>query len=194
MRTARSFLAALAVCLQVGQAHSADWPQEPNAVLGVSLGAPLLDTQLEYCPESWPRAATGRACLDRLIGRYTSTYRLLRDPPNLGFYYEATINLHEGLIESVALRTKRSNFAALVDVLVTRYGPPHTRTQLPFKNSLGQQVEGTLNQWNGAAVSISAFEAITRADESEVVFMHQATATKKQAKQQKATSEAAGRL
>lgn len=149
-------LAALA-CAAAGAAAN-PWPQEPQAALGVQLGARLADLDLPPCGNPRHKDWGIKVCV------FSSTYageryvHELRSLPDLPFQYEAFILERDGTVAGVAMTAAASDWPRLRATLIERYGPP-MRSEAAKASNLGGAVLGSERlSWAGERASVTAEE------------------------------------
>ena len=181
---------------QAGAAGTpAKWTSEPTSVLGIELGAPILD-KIPDCPA---RKRGSLAAPEQFCKRVGSVVR-----DDLGFVDFDSIPMgailstitaftYDGVVGSVHAVSPHRNYAELRAVLVERYGPPSHISMTTVKNTAGAELASELLEWAGVAVSIQLHERFERITTSALLASHLPTlaqhADREEARIKKAAAE-----
>lgn len=130
------------------------WDKEPTSFIGIELGKPL-SGNFPSCPMT--KAVFGTFVDERYRDPCVTgdgNKLALWNGPDLGFGYGNRILLREGKVESVTLTTLEDNYAALKQLLITRYGPPSSTSVSEWETDQGLKVTSEESVWRGSNVSI----------------------------------------
>lgn len=149
------------------------WAEEPEAVLGIKLGRPLLESGLPKCPELGDK---GQLCT---AGHMVDSVELRGIP--LANAREGTIMMHNGAVQGVELRFKSFSYSRMETVLTERYGKP-------------QLSQGDVHLWVGRQVRLALVRTGYRPDEGYALFTHMPTWDARKATENAADKQSAKKL
>jgi hypothetical protein len=144
------------------------WAQEPEAVLGIKLGA----------PQGAPNCVGDRfnspvVCLERKsdgsahIGAFPFRYAT------------GTVYFHDNRVADIRFWMRQEAFGQMKGVLIERYGQPTAVSQGVVSNIAGASLSSETLTWAGRRMTITAIERFLRVDESMVIFSDNAISSLK---------------
>lgn len=163
MKTFRP-VALVLISWMAGDHAVADWVREPETVLGFNIGAPFDAAQFPACAPG-----TKQACLiqvDSIPGRF-----VFRNAPDLGFWYEASLDVQKGRLMKISFMIDSSSFDRALAVLVERYGPATSARENEFITMAGGHLPSREAAWTGKRVQLTMVERHVRADAGRIIFV-----------------------
>lgn len=179
MRISTAVLATLVLSMhypasaEQGQSQRAgkEWPQEPDAVLGIKLGHPVAESQLPTCIE--PSASNGYTFPSALClypDRYNKGIRETGGLPWRNLRIRGDVFLFEGKVKSIHFDVAHGDFKEFSQMLVSKYGKPMQMKNGTVKSYGGAELSSASLEWVGENALISAYERYDKVDRSLVVF------------------------
>lgn len=189
---------ALACVSSIAAAETTpEWSQEPTAVLGIKLGAPLAASPLPSCPEYMPSEQwkpPKELCIRGGDSPFGDRVRPIEGLPWKDIAITASVSLFDGKVESVYFDLRHDDYGKFKEILTTRYGPPMRRELSQVTSYAGAAVDAETLHWIGETASIVLIERSGRIDRSAANIIHNALALQAHEKRKAATEEAASKL
>lgn len=162
-----SRLHAATALLSLAQAALAqDWRGEPEAVMGIRLGAPLSASSMARC--SAADAKIEDPCLDKQGGLEEAPARFIVQRQPFGYADFHVIVDSTGIVSQLMVILPQKQFDDFAAVLVERYGKPTRSETQQWQNRLGATFPSKKLEWNGRRVRILAMERGSSIDRSVV--------------------------
>lgn len=198
MKTSSALAAALLWPLVAGAQGA--WPQQPDAVMGIRLGAPLEGAGIQPCDASNEfrgRISTTALCFQPRAaqGRSDRTFFTVHNSPDLGAgSQEVVLDVAFGDVAGILLTGSTIRFDKMVAVLEARYGPATETKAGTARNPAGGQFATETKRWRGDRVTIEATSPFGRADQFTVYWSHLATQARRDAQSAIESKSSAGKL
>lgn len=165
--TYRKILSTVAIALTWHSASIAQqWRGEPDAVMGIKLGAQLAASSMPRCASADAKA--DEPCLDKQggIAEAPARFLILRQPfPYADFH---VIVDGTGVVSQMLVILPQPKFDEFATVLVERYGSPSRSEVQQMQNRLGATFPSKKLEWIGRRVHIMAMERGNTLDRSVV--------------------------
>jgi len=166
MKFHRRLCAAAALLLFAHAAIAQDWRGEPEAVMGIKLGAPLSASSMSRC--SAADAKIEDPCLDKQGGLEEAPARFIVKRQPFGYADFHVIVDGTGIVSQLMVILPQKQFDDFAAVLVERYGRPTRSETQQWQNRLGATFPSKKLEWNGKRVRILAMERGSSIDRSVV--------------------------
>lgn len=158
-------LAGASVCVLAFAAQP--WPQEPEKVVGIRLGAPLAESGYQECSG----VPSNEPCLARQTGGMSQLHRT-------GLRATITVLEFEGVVGAITMTLPRGEFEEFTQTLIERYGNPHHDTPSQVQNRVGAVFSNRQLRWEGARIRIMMSERHSDLDTSVAQFFDKATSAR----------------
>ncbi|MDZ7862850.1 hypothetical protein [Acidovorax sp.] len=189
-------IAIAAACLVVfsalGQKKPAGWPNEPTAVFGVPIGEKLENDRIGQCggvkadAEKNPVAV----CAMERPGYGGIIIAGFPVPVFDGGY----IDRDDGVVTSIILHGKHSNYRDIKALLMERYGKPTRTWTEKLQNKMGATFSSEALDWEGKSVTLKLRERSDTVDQTSVFFTSQSHLNKKATEREKSLKESATKM
>lgn len=156
----------LALLLLSLPAAAQDWRGEPDAVMGIKLGAPLSASSMARC--SAAEAKVEDPCLEKQGGLDEAPARFIVRRQPFGYADFHVIVDGTGVVSQLMVILPQKQFDDFSAVLVERYGRPTKAETQQWQNRLGATFPSKKLEWNGRRVRILAMERGSSIDRSVV--------------------------
>lgn len=156
----------LALLLLTLPATAQDWKGEPDAVIGIKLGAPLSASSMARC--SAADAKVEDPCLEKQGGLDEAPARFIVRRQPFGYADFHVIVDGTGVVSQLMVILPQKQFDDFSAVLVERYGRPTKAETQQWQNRLGATFPSKKLEWNGRRVRILAMERGSSIDRSVV--------------------------
>lgn len=156
----------LALLLLTLPAKAQDWKGEPDAVMGIKLGAPLSAGSMARC--SAADAKVEDPCLEKQGGLDEAPARFIVRRQPFGYADFHVIVDGTGVVSQLMVILPQKQFDDFSAVLVERYGRPTKAETQQWQNRLGATFPSKKLEWNGRRVRILAMERGSSIDRSVV--------------------------
>lgn len=161
------------------------WEKEPDAFLGIKLGAPL---NVADCPtknlgqyvkieivDSEALKSMEGVCIDTTDAanrsrKPDSGTRKLAHLPSLSIGYAVTVHLKDRVVSRMTIDLKQSSFEVLLTAFKDRYGVPTSIDSSMVKTNAGAEFNTANVIWKGKKLSIRMYERMSKVDESHVMI------------------------
>jgi hypothetical protein len=189
----------LAACLCAAACTGAaasqpQWPNEPTAVIGITLGRPL-PASLLPCPTEFDAAPAPSLCVGEPYKAGASTLRDLDRLPFKGLSASGYVTMFHGLVESITLTLDHDlSYSDFKEMLLARYGKPTSESVRQVESVGGGKADSMIMSWNGARVSIIYFERAVQMDHSVAIFQDNGLAAQDAAERAEKQKKAASAL
>ncbi len=147
-------------------AAAQDWKGEPDAVMGIKLGAPLSASSMARC--SAAEAKVEDPCLEKQGGLDEAPARFIVRRQPFGYADFHVIVDGSGVVSQLMVILPQKQFDDFSAVLVERYGRPTKAETQQWQNRLGATFPSKKLEWNGRRVRILAMERGNSIDRSVV--------------------------
>lgn len=156
----------LALVFATLPAAAQTWKAEPDAVMGIKLGAPLSASSMARCSSA--DAKVEEPCLEKQGGLDEAPARFVirRQPFSYADFH--VIVDGTGVVSQLMVILPQKQFDNFSSVLVERYGRPTNAETQQWQNRLGSTFPSQKLEWNGRRVRILAMERGHSIDRSVV--------------------------
>lgn len=144
------------------------WPQEPAAVMGITLGG--AQDSIPKCPSGNAALLSQSTCVE--LSTIEPTIGTLWGLPLKFILGGGHVSFVDGRVAQISITVRRADdYIRLREILIERYGKPHKAESLVVTANSGAVVSSEETSWTGDNVFILLSERSERIDRSQASFV-----------------------